>query len=245
MHSVNSFVTLTYSDKHYRPDLHYPDFQNFMKRLRKAESHRDLFGNLWHLPIRFFMAGEYGELRGRPHFHALLFGVGFPDLVPCGNDLYSSRALESVWPFGYASVGEVNYATAAYVARYAVKKITGDRAGAHYNRLDTRTGELLDVPPEFGQMSRNPGIGKPWFDKYWRDMYVARDGYCTPGGFTLPPPRAYDRYLEALDPDLAASKEVTRYESSLKFASDTTPARLAVREACAIDKFKRKKGKLL
>lgn len=75
----NSFITLTYDDKRlpFREEgqlpanvgLHYPDFQDFMYRLR------DRFGS----GIRFICAGEYGDKLGRPHFHAILFNFNFPD----------------------------------------------------------------------------------------------------------------------------------------------------------------------
>jgi hypothetical protein len=41
-----------------------------MKRLRKK---------IQPLKIRFFHCGEYGDKTRRPHYHALIFGYGFPD----------------------------------------------------------------------------------------------------------------------------------------------------------------------
>ncbi len=92
-HGGNCFITLTYDDE-FMPDdwsLHRADFVNFMKRLRKA-FHPE--------KIRYFMAGEYGNICkhgidlelvgcplcsvGRPHFHACLFNAEFPDLMPYG-----------------------------------------------------------------------------------------------------------------------------------------------------------------
>lgn len=222
MHAVSSFVTLTYDDEHYSPSLNYRDFQLFMRRLRRAKG-----------AVRFFMCGEYGEKFKRPHFHALLFGVGFSDLKPCGRDIYQSGELDRLWERGYASVGSVSHESAGYVARYSVKKVFGPQARYHYERVHLGTGELVQVEPEFAHMSLKPGIGKPWFLKYWREVYVPRDGVCLAGGRVVRAPRAYDRYLAEISSDLRDYKDYERYVRSAQFVDDTTPERLATREAVA------------
>ena len=72
LHDENSFLTLTYSDENLPPggSLHLPDFQNFMKRLRKSIAPKR---------VRFYHCGEYGDILSRPHYHALLFGYDFDD----------------------------------------------------------------------------------------------------------------------------------------------------------------------
>lgn len=138
------------------------------------------------------MAGEYGadqnplttETIGRPHYHSLIFGYDFPDKVPLdrpfGDEpLYTSEILEKLWPFGYSSIGKATFESAAYIARYTTKKISGPMAESHYRRTDTRTGENTDIHPEFGLQSRNPGIGASWFHQYHTDLnkgYFHRDG---------------------------------------------------------------------
>lgn len=227
-HAANSFVTLTYDDDHFQPSLSYRDFQLFMYRLRKR------YGK----GIRFFAAGEYGELTLRPHFHVLLFGLSFNDGVKCGENIFASRQLSSLWTSGFSSFGEVNYQSAAYCAKYACKKVTGERAEAHYTRLDVRTGELVRVVPEFARMSLRPGIGYAFFARYWRDFYMARDGIVREGGRTIPTPRYYDQLLEGIDHELRDWKEFERYSRSLDFAKDCTPERLLVRESVALAKQK-------
>ena len=165
LHESNSFVTLTYDDDHVPVSLDYRHFQKFMYRLRKQLG-----------PTRFFACGEYGELTNRPHFHAVLFGRTFSDGVPCGTNIKSSAALTKLWPYGFSSFGDLNYQSAAYVAGYALKKISGPSAQAHYQGVDWRTGELVDRTPELGRMSLRPGIGYAWFQKYWPEVYLARDG---------------------------------------------------------------------
>jgi len=234
MHAVSSFVTLTYDDAHLSASLNYSDFQRFMYRVRKR------FG-----PTRFFMCGEYGVQNWRPHFHALLFGLTFKDGQVIGTDLYRSRELELLWPYGYSSFGGVSMQSAGYVARYSLKKVTGDAASSHYSRVDSRTGEIVQLVPEFGHMSLKPGIGFEWFKKYWKDVFAARDGVVMPGGHVMPAPRYYWKLLESIDWDRREELELERYLTAGKFAEDTTAARLAVRELCQLAKEKFRKERAL
>lgn len=184
MHKVSSFVTLTYDEEHYKVSLEYRDFQQFMYRVRAR------YG-----PTRFFMGGEYGETTGRPHFHALLFGREFDRTNQVSEEAFESPALQSLWPFGFSSVGDVTLQSAQYVAKYCVKKITGKEAEAHYLRVDKQTGEYVYVQPEFGHMSLKPGLGYEWFSKYWKEVYGPRDGVPLKGGVVVPAPRYYDTLL--------------------------------------------------
>lgn len=227
MHSVSSFVTLTYERT--GPSLVPLDFTRFMYRVRERLG-----------PTRFFACGEYGELNLRPHFHALLFGQTFPDGKPCGDNICSSGVLSKLWPFGFASFGSVTYDSAAYVAGYTCKKVSGDKAVSHYSRVDVETGEIVECVPEFGRMSLRPGIGYPWFVKYWRDVYVARDGVVREGGNVVPPPRIYDKWLSELGEEGAWKMESLKFgDRPLRgrgYRGDSTSARLEVRERCALAK---------
>jgi len=231
MHQHNSFITLTYDDQHYRVGLDYTDFQRFMYRLRKRNG-----------PTRFFAAGEYGKQTKRPHWHAILFGCAFTDLTQIGENLYRSELLEQLWPYGFSSTGNVTYASAAYVAKYATKKITGPNSAAHYERLDIRTGEIISVPPEMGRMSLRPGIGEAWLRKNWREVYEARDATVQPGGLHLRPPRYYDKKMLDIRADLIESKEVTRKQ--MQKPEDSTEQRLRDRELVALSRLRDKRTKL-
>lgn len=235
MHEFNSFITLTYDDKHLRLDrsLDYPDFQRFMKRLRF---------HFWYAPIRFFMAGEYGESFDRPHFHACIFGVMFSDRqyardLPSGFRLYRSPTLEALWPFGFSSVADVTMESAAYVARYVCKKVTGPGGDAHYlsAHVDDCTGEVVCREPEFCRMSLKPGIGAPWFDKYKREVFP-RD-YVVVGGQKLRPPKYYDKLLALSPQDFPDATELdiqySRYLMAQSMGADGSPERLEVLEAVA------------
>jgi len=130
MHQDNCFITLTYNQENLPPDgsLNKEHFQKFMKRLRRANEST---------AIRYFHCGEYGEKLERPHYHACLFGINFDSdrVLHSANDrgdiLHTSETLTKLWGKGFATIGELNYETAAYTARYIMKKITGLRAEEH------------------------------------------------------------------------------------------------------------------
>lgn len=224
MHESNAFVTLTYSDENCPNSLRYGDFQRFMKRLRKS------YG-----PVRFYMCGEYGEETNRPHFHALLFGISFPDSVfhsgSGSESLYISANLERIWGQGFCPIGQVSFESAAYCARYVMKKVTGDRADEHYTRMCRRTGELIQVTPEFSRMSLKPGIGAGWLNRYFSDVYgYTKDGIRLRGGSVLKPPRYYDSVMKARAVDLSEDIEFRRSQRAGKCAEDGSRERLKVRE---------------
>lgn len=248
MHVLNSYVTLTFDDKHLPPGggLVYREFQLFMRRLRKRYGCWDVELGSW-VP-RFFMCGEYGELNHRAHFHAILFGVGFPDRVylrttPSGSRLYRSAQLEELWPAGFSSVGDVTFESAAYVARYVMKKVTGERADEHYLRVEGSTGEILSVEPEFCRMSLKPGIGATWFQRFSGDVFP--QDYVVLNGTKLRPPRYYDKLLARSDPLLGSASECERELRRLALSdSDSSPDRLAVQEQVATARLRFKKRSL-
>ena len=160
MHRDSCFVTLTYDNEHLPEGgtLVKRDFQLFMKRLRKVKGEG----------VRFYACGEYGEYNARPHYHALLFNCGFSDkLVHSKNGrgelLYTSDELHDMWPMGHNIIGDVSFESAAYVARYCVKKVTGKGSDEHYSVVDG-DGRIFTRIPEFALMSRRAAadrVGAP------------------------------------------------------------------------------------
>ncbi|WNK12815.1 MAG: replication initiator protein [Microvirus sp.] len=206
MHPVNTFATLTFSDEHlpknYSVDVR--DVQLFMKRLRKKFSSK----------IRFLACGEYGDKFLRPHYHLLLFNHIFTDQqfykhTPQGDRLYTSEDLDTLWPFGQAILGDLTYQSAAYCARYVMKKITGDRADEHYVRLHPITNTLHVVKPEFQVSSTNPGLGSTWFDKFKDDAFPS--DFLIVDGKKHPVPKYY---LKKLQQEEAAPDETKPYFKS-------------------------------
>jgi len=232
MAGLSCFVTLTYDEKHLpdRGNLHYPDFQGFMKRLRGHCEYRGL------KKPRFFCGAEYGSAKGRPHFHALLFGYFPSDRVPypTENDypMWTSPSIEKLWGKGRHNFGLVTPESAAYVAGYTVKKVTGKDAEEHYTRCDPFTGELYQVTPEFGRMSTVPPIGATWLKKFGHTDVYGHDCVVI-NGRKKKVPRAYDKQWKDVDPDRIEELEYLRSVKAKKYLEHNTDARLAVRELCA------------
>lgn len=225
LYDDNCFITLTYDDKHLPPGgtLVKKDFQDFMKRLRFKFSPRR---------IRFYQCGEYGETTSRPHYHACLFNLDFTDKVPySGRDgvtLYTSETLEKLWGKGFATVGAVTFDSAAYVARYIMKKITGEKAEEHYQSVIEETGELFTIIPEYTCMSRDGGIGKEWYEKWKADAYP--EDQIIMNGKRMKPPRFYDGLFEQENPKIHQEIKTRRKKFAASRQEDQTRERLAVRE---------------
>ncbi len=233
MHERNCFLTLTYDQVHLPVDgsLDVADWQKFAKRLRKRVG-----------PFRFFHCGEYGDENRRPHYHACIFGLDFSrDRVPMkfarGNTLYTSQCLEETWGKGFATVGALTWKSAAYVARYVMKKATGKLAETRYARVDPSTGEETTVRPEYVTMSRRPGIGTEWFSQFASDVYPADE--VVHEGKRYRPPRFYDSKLPVKELEVLKHR---RRSAAGRHAEEQSPERLRVREKVAaiqVDQLRR------
>lgn len=264
-HQYNSYITLTYNDQNLPPNnsLRHRDFVLFMKALRNALIRETLkikrTGEMAHaklqcsygdsspypepnviaIPPRFYMAGEYGETFGRPHYHAILFGIDFADKLyhgrtASGEKIYKSPTLDKLWGNGYSSIGSVTFASAAYISRYIMKKRTGDKT-KEYEIIDLETGEIIKKTKEYNCMSRKPGIAKTWYQQYQNDI-INGDKVITKSGMILKPPRYYDKLLKKHDRALYESTKRAREIEALARASNNTPERLAVQEIVAESK---------
>lgn len=268
LYDFNCFVTLTYrsevecTDDEYVRGLHVPSdwslhrshFVKFMKRLRRNTG----------VKIRYFMAGEYGRccqhgldvqlvgcplcVVGRPHYHALLFGYMPSDLVLYADDRgtrrYTSDFLTRTWRYGFVDVGEVSFASAAYVARYCLKKVRGLAAKDYYWQSDL-SGELTWIEPEYCTMSRRPGIGAEWFLRYMDDVFPS-DEVPVPGlGVVRPVPRFYQELYGEIDPVGLLEVRERRLEWLRGHFEDMSSARLLAKyrvKRAQIESLKRTVG---
>lgn len=247
LHKKNCFLTLTYNAGHLPRDnsLDIRDWQKFAKRVRnelvaRYPDHKSK------RTFRFYHVGEYGSQSsketpyGRPHYHACIFGQDWLEDAELlkknqhGDPLWRSPSLESLWsddqgPIGLHAIGHLSWQSAAYVARYVMKKRTGPSAHRWYNEIDYYTGEVThERSPEYATMSRRPGLGKGWLDKFMSDVFPSDEVIVN--GAKQRPPRYYDNQLQVADLELHDAIKLQRVNKAAKYAANNTPERLKVRE---------------
>lgn len=235
MHEDAIFATFTLSDENlHSPSIDRRSGQLFLKRLRKR---------LWtteERKIRYVWCGEYGGRTDRPHYHSILYGWWPADAKVWRRDrrsgdlFYRSATLEECWGLGNVEFAEANYRTFGYVARYMLKKQKGTHSDDFYRVANLETGEVVDRLPEFMSMSKKPGIGATWFEKYHMDAFPS--DFLVIDGRKRPVPRYFKKKLEEM-----AALRITarRKENARKHAANNTPERLAVREELTVERIKR------
>lgn len=220
-HDQNCFITLTYDEDHVplRSDpentdyakgtLQMKDLQNFLKGLRRKlneipkekrtgrkryySKEDPEFRN-----FRYFACGEYGDNSGRPHYHICLFGYMPADIEryassELGFDYFTSKELNDIWKKGFVVVADATWETAAYTARYVLKKVTNKEMDFYLEN---------NVDPPFLNMSRRPGIGYNYYEGHKKCYATISKTYLkTPNG---PKPigsiRYFDEKLKVDDP---------------------------------------------
>lgn len=234
MHKENCFVTLTYAPEHVpeNKSLDRNAFLSFLKNVKNQNPGKR---------IRYLYCGEYTK-KGIPHYHALLFGHSFPDQKlltkrkshSVSYNIYTSEQCTNAWQNkGFITIGEINIHTASYVGKYCFKKSV---------RAKYLNGKLQP----YANMSRRPGIGSTWYEKFKGDVYPSDECRTIDGG-CLRPPRYYDEKLRKEDPETykkikykreKAGKSLTPLKVGSKtiLVSDNDSVRLSVKEFCAMAK---------
>lgn len=197
------------------PSLRHKPFQDFMKRLRRSLDYRGFDSKL-----RYFMCGEYGDKSLRPHYHSVIFGFNPSDRVPLPGKpgLFVSPFVSKLWPYGFHIIEDTCENNISYVAGYCDKKM-------ERRRIDwLRSYSMM---PEYVAMSRRPGIGGDFFDRYCdSDLYPQNADGSFLRHFALlgrnrkvKMPRYYDDLLFLRDPEkydkLIASRRVAVDEIEL------------------------------
>jgi hypothetical protein len=214
LHDDNMFLTLTYDDE-YLPkykNLIKSDIQKFIKNLRylvensKNSGILEEKGGKTERTFKYYYCGEYGDETERPHYHALIFGFRVDDLETYkrtfnGDILYNSEKLNKCWKRGNVIIGHLTFESAAYTARYCLKKIGGKKRDEidentglrHYEIVDPETAEIIEKQPEFAHMSLKRPIGKEWYEKYKNDLIK---DFITSRNIKMKPPKYYDTLIK-------------------------------------------------
>lgn len=253
--------------KIYSGTLYKPHMQQFYRRLRKALSSKKAIQDtrilytlqeradmgLRPIPrrptLRYYYGGEYGDRYRRPHYHVCLFGIEFADrkhvdTTKLGFKLYESERLRELWPYGQHMIGDLTWETAAYTARYIMKKVTGDQAEYYYRELDFDTGEWIDTQPEFNDMSRNKGIGHDWYQRYTKDAYKQKESYVRVRNAKTKPPRYYDKLHQRQFPEHYETIKRERRKEAIKKAKNFTKPRLLAAEKITNQKIQSLRQKI-
>lgn len=231
------FVTLTYNDEHLPEDgsLHVEHWQNFAKRLRHKLG-----------PFRFLHCGEYGSRNGRPHYHACLFGIDFHAdrtvFFQKDNQItWLSETLSRTWSHGFTTLSPLNFATASYCAGYVMKKMKGSEFRALTDVYGATSKPVSSLKEEYVTMSRLPGLGTSWFNRYWPDVYPQDAVHI--GGKTYRPPKFYDKLLKASQPCLY-DEVMEKRKEFLDTLGPTSNNELKARNRIAEQKFSMKKERM-
>lgn len=245
--------------KIYSGTLYKPHIQQFYRRLRKSLSRKgaiadftisfDYQAERLRPRLRYYYGGEYGERYRRPHYHICLFGIEFNDrkhvdTTSLGFKLYTSERLGQLWPYGQHMIGDLTWETAAYTARYIMKKVTGDQAEHYYRELDFDTGKWITTTPEFNDMSRNKGIGHDWYQRFYKDAYKEKDSYVRVKNSKTKPPRYYDKLHKRKFPEHYETIKTERRKEAIKTAKNFTPPRLKAAEKITNQKIRSLRQKI-
>ena len=90
-----------------------------------------------------------------------------------------------------------------------MKKVNGKNKEEHYTRTDYSTGEMIKIHPEYTTMSRRPGVGYGWLEKYYKDVF--RDDFVIYDGLKFKPAKYYDSF----NSNIEETKEIRRLHFKL------------------------------
>lgn len=160
----SSFITLTYDDDNlpYNGSLDINESKKFIKRLRQylVRHHfptvkKNVFGELRDVPdFKYYICGEYGDKDGRPHYHAIIFGV--PSNL-------MNEFVRHTWKKGLFKVSPINNARIRYCMKYMDKQYNTN--SAYWNKDDV----INDYTQPFSTWSH--GIGTRFLLQHLDEIY--------------------------------------------------------------------------
>lgn len=184
----------------------------------------------------------------RPHYHLCIFGLHIDDLEFykknfSGQEYFNSPSVSDTWNKGFVVITPFSWETAAYTARYCIKKVN--------NNL-SEFFETYNLEPEYVLMSRRPGLAHQYYDDHKNDIYEDDKLYMsTSKGVEIRrPPRYFDKMFEEDFPEVFENlkehrKEMAEELTRLKLENTSLNywEMLKVEEAsknASVDKLKRK-----
>lgn len=226
-HDSSCFLTLTYNDDNYDGRFHRDHVQRFVKRVRNLP--RDL--GVPSFNLRYFIVGEHGSRTGRVHYHAIFYGLDFlsdsfsPYVVSFKNQypIYSSKVLESLWPYGYVSVGGADIGSIRYVTKYAVKGLV-DGSSEHFVVYSQGLGRSIyvDVSRKGRKVFARP---RSLMLSHWSSGYIVLPDSSRYSFRRFPVPRSVDAWAERLMPDVYDDvKSKRRLFASRRVFPDVSPS---------------------
>lgn len=223
----NYFITLTYSDEYLPIKRIYNEetgeiITGFTLKKEDLEKFNHDLRQYWerkfkHTGIRYYECGEYGssENTERPHYHCIIFNLPYLNDLKLykanaiGDNLYTSETITKIWKKGYVVIGEVTWDSAAYVARYVMKKKYGKAADEYY-----RSQAKI---PEFTTMSRMPGIGRNYYEDNKMRIYTTDEVFIKGRDkvISTKPSKYFDRLFEQDKPDLYKEIKKSREKKNI------------------------------
>lgn len=216
LYENNLFVTLTYDDEHLPRSkvcptlstLDYRDLQLFLKRFREALRRDFDFSG-----VRYYAAGEYGDTSQRAHFHICFFNLPYQLMEQlryyktsfCGDIYTISDYIQKIWGKGIVVCGDLNFQSAAYVARYVCKKMKGSDKLEELKKLGLANQE--------SRMSLKPGIGADYFHLFKDDIYK-NDEMFLPAVGRVCVSRYFDKLMDLDNPIFLAELKAKRAVSA-------------------------------
>lgn len=149
----NSFVTLTYDEYHLHwnkgsvyPTICDRDLVKFKDNLRYHVNliPDEVFPEFNRKDFKIAACSEYGDIRERPHFHLLIFGLDWQKF---------SSIIHSSWHNGISDIGPIRRGGIRYVLSYIDQCMYGD----------IRKKMYFDKGRSAPKMYFSRGLGKGWF----------------------------------------------------------------------------------
>jgi len=129
----------------------------------------------------------------------------------------------------------MTFETAAYTARYVMKKGFGKHAG-NFARIDEDTGEIIPLVQPCAAMSLKPAIGREWIEKYHQDIYGHDKDFLIMRGNKMKPAKYYDKYYDTIQPAHMAEIKEQRIDNRPEITDNELRAREKIARARIINR---------